>query len=157
MISIPKVSFGFENAATVTEADRDLTSKIGVTETASKPVAELDSGFEMSAVSLADSARPASRPKSMMPCPWNEVVPPTVYAIIAPNLNIPSTSIPASGMGKLNSSRSNLRLSGAVLAVMAASSCNLAETCSGEASTIKSCNLKWRTWEMKSVLIKNLG
>lgn len=156
VISIPKVSFGFENAATVTEADRDLTSKIGVTGTLLKPVAELDSGFEMSAVTLAESARPASRPKSMMPCPWNELVTPTVYTIIAPSLNIPATSIPASGMGKLNSSRSNSSFSGAVPAVMFASSCNLAETCSGEASTIKSCNLKWWTWEMKSVPIKKL-
>ena len=81
-----------------------FTSNKGVNEPPPKPVAELESGFLRSAVSWAVLGIPAETPKSTVALPWKVDVMPTSYAKVAPRVNIFGMEIPASGIGKENSS-----------------------------------------------------
>lgn len=65
----PNDSCGFEYAPSVIEADRSLTSNKGIKEPPLKPVAELESGFLMSAVSAAVFGIEAESPKSTVAVP----------------------------------------------------------------------------------------
>ena len=87
----------------MTDADKSLTSKRGVTSPPLNPTAELESGFTPSAVRRALLGRPTWRPKSIVPEPWKEEVTPTSYSKVAPRVKMPSIEIPAPGMGAENS------------------------------------------------------
>ena len=73
----PKDIFGSEYAPSVTAADISLTLNNGVKLPPLNPVAELDSGFLMSATSWALSGSVDESPKSTLAVPWKDAVPPT--------------------------------------------------------------------------------
>ena len=76
-ISMPKASCGVENAARVIPPDAPVTSKIGVIEPPSKPVAVLDPGSAISATISAVLGTEAESPYWMVVLPVKEALTPT--------------------------------------------------------------------------------
>ena len=73
----PKDIIGNEYAPSVTAADISLTLNNGVKSPPLNPVAELESGFLMSATSWALFGSVDESPKSTLALPWKDAVPPT--------------------------------------------------------------------------------
>ena len=118
----PKDIIGSEYAPSVTAADISLTLNNGVKSPPLNPVAELESGFLMSATSWALFGSIDESPKSTLAVPWKDAVPPTEYESMVPRLKISGISMPASGMGNETSCFWNWRALGLSLAVMLTSS-----------------------------------